>query len=111
VQATHGHDARAWSLDIWPTRLYRELYRKLYRQVGKARTSVILNIAEAYRWTRSGDRLRLLEMAEGSAAKAAVYLDLCVSKSELDTEQRLPGIELLGRVVLMLRVPSGSLSE
>ena len=50
-------------------------------------------------------------MAEGSAVKAAAYLDLCGSKTELDAEQGLPGIELLGRVVLMLRALSGSRSE
>jgi hypothetical protein len=52
-------------------------------------------------------------MAESSAVKAAAYLDLCVSKAELDSEQRIPGIELLGRVVLilMLRVLSERRSE
>ena len=58
-----------------------------------------------------GDRLRFLEMAEGSAVKAPAYLDLCGNKAESDAEQRLPGIELLGRVVLMLRALSGSRSE
>ena len=84
---------------------------KVYRQVDKAATSVILNIAEGYGRTGEGDRLRFLERAEGSAVKAAAYLDLCGSKAELDAEQRLPGIELLGRVVLMLRALSGSRSE
>ena len=84
---------------------------KVYRQVDKAATSVILNIAEGYGRTGEGDRLRFLEMAEGSAVKAAAYLDLCGSKAELDAEQRLPGIELLGRVVLMLRALSGSRPE
>ena len=72
---------------------------------------MILNIAEGYGRTGEGDRLRFLEMAEGSAVKAAAYLVLCGSKAELDAEQRLPGIELLGRVVLMLRALSGSRSE
>jgi four helix bundle protein len=88
-----------------------ELSSRLYRQVDKAATSVILNIAEGYGRTGAGDRLRFLEMAEGSAVKAAAYLDLCGSKAELDAEQRLPGLELLGRVVLMLRALSGSRSE
>jgi four helix bundle protein len=88
-----------------------ELTRRLYGQVDKAATSAILNIAEGYGRTGEADRLRFLEMAEGSAVKAAVYLDLCVSKADLDAEQRLPGIELLGRVVLMLRAVSGSRSE
>ena len=79
--------------------------------IDKAATSVILNIAEGYGRTGAGDRLRFLEMAEGSAVKAAAYLDPCGSKAELDAEQRLPGLELLGRVVLMLRALSGSRSE
>ena len=88
-----------------------ELASRLYRQTDKAATSVILNIAEAYGRTGQGDRLRFLEMAESSAVKAAAYLDLCGSKAELDAEQRLPGLELLGRVVLMLRALSASRSE
>jgi four helix bundle protein len=83
------------------------LSSRLYRQVDKAGTSVMLNIAEGYGRTAEGDRLRFLEMAEGSAVKAAACLDLCGSKAELDAEQRQPGIELLGRVVLMLRALSG----
>ena len=68
-------------------------------------------MAEGYGRTGEGDRLKFLETAEGSAVKAAAYLDLCVSKGELDAEQRQPGIELLGRVVLMLRALSGSCAE
>jgi four helix bundle protein len=88
-----------------------ELVSRLYRQVDKAATSLLLNLAEGYGRTGEGDRLRFLETAEASAVKAAAYLDLCVSKGELDAEQREPGIELLGRVVLMLRALSGSGSE
>ena len=88
-----------------------ELATRLYRQVDKAATSMILNLAEGYGRTGEGDRLRFLDMAEGSAVKAAAYLDLCVSKAELDAEQRTPGMELLGRVGLMLRALSGSRSE
>jgi four helix bundle protein len=88
-----------------------ELSSRLYRQVDKAGTSLILNLAEGYGRTGEGDRLRFLGMAEGSAVKAAAYLDLCASKAELDSDQRLPGIELLGRVVAMLRALSGGRSE
>ncbi|HVR34979.1 MAG TPA: hypothetical protein VMS21_03930 [Methylomirabilota bacterium] len=52
-----------------------------------------------------------LERAERLAVKAAAYLDLCVGKAELDAEQRLAGMELSGRVVLMLRALSGSRPE
>ena len=88
-----------------------ELASRLYRQVDKAATSLLLNMAEGYGRTGEGDRLRFLETAEASAVKAAAYLDLCESKAELDAEQRQPGIDLLGRVVLMLRALSGSWSE
>ena len=88
-----------------------ELASRLYRQVDKAATSLLLNLAEGYGRTGEGDRLRFLQTAEASAVKAAAYLDLCVSKGELDAERRQPGIDLLGRVVLMLRALSGSWSE
>ena len=84
-----------------------ELASRLYRQVDTAATSVILNLAEGYGRTGEGDRFRFVERAEASAVKAAAYLDLCASKSELEAEQREPGMDLLSRVVLMLR----SLSE
>ena len=87
-----------------------ELSDRLSRQVDKAATSVILNIAEGYGRTGGGDRLRFLEIAETSAVRAAAYLDLCVSKEGLDTEQGPAGAELLGRVVLMLRALAGNRS-
>ena len=74
-------------------------------------TSLILNLAEGYGRTGQRDRLRLVERAESSAVKAAAYLDLCVSKAELDAEHREPGVDFLSRVVLMLRALSGSFSE
>ena len=88
-----------------------ELSGRLYRQVDKAATSMVLTIAEGYGRTAEGDRMKSLEMAEGSAVKAAAYLDLCASKAELGREDRQPGVELLGRVVLMLRALSASRSE
>ena len=57
-----------------------------------------------------GDRLRFFETAETSAFKAAAYLDLCVAKAELEIEQREPGMDLLTRIVLMLRALYGSSS-
>jgi four helix bundle protein len=90
---------------------WAELSSRLYRQVDKAATSTILNIAEGYGRTAEGDRLRFLEIAEGSAVKAAAYLDLCANKGELALEDREPGVELLGRVVLMLRALSASRTE
>ena len=87
-----------------------ELASRLYRQVDKAATSLILNLAEGYGRTWEGDRLRFFETAESSAVKAAAYLDLCVAKAELEIEQREPGMDLLTRIVLMLRALYGSSS-
>lgn len=87
-----------------------DLSSRLYRQVDKAGTSLILNMAEGYGRSAGGDRLRFLEIAEGSAVKAAAYLDLCASKAELISEERQPGVELLSRIGLMLRVLSVSRS-
>jgi four helix bundle protein len=87
-----------------------ELASRLYRQVDKAATSLILNLAEGYGRTWESDRLRFFETAESSAVKAAAYLDLCVAKAELEIEQREPGMDLLTRIVLMLRALYGSSS-
>ena len=87
-----------------------ELASRLYRQVDKAATSLILNLAEGYGRTWEGDRLRFFETAESSTVKAAAYLDLCVAKAELEIEQREPGMDLLTRIVLMLRALYGSSS-
>jgi four helix bundle protein len=85
-----------------------ELASRLYRQVDKAATSLILNLAEGYGRTEEGDRLRFFESSETSAVKAATYLDLCLSEGEMDAEQREPGMDLLSRIVMMLRALSGS---
>ena len=66
-------------------------------------TSVVLNIAEGNGRDPEGDRRRFLDIAEASAVKAAAYLDLCVPRAELDTGQRGCGVQLLGRLALMLR--------
>jgi four helix bundle protein len=79
-----------------------ELSSRVFRQVDKAATSVILNIAESNGRYPEADRRKFLDIAESSAVKAAAYLDLCQSKAELDAEQKERGIELLGRVALML---------
>jgi four helix bundle protein len=88
-----------------------ELASRLYRLVDNAATSSILNLAEGHGRTGEGDRFRFVERAEASAVKAAAYLDLCVSKSELEAEQREPGMELLSRVIFMLRALSDSFLE
>jgi 23S rRNA-intervening sequence protein len=80
-----------------------ELPSRLYREIDKAATSMILNLAEGYGRTGQGDRESFLERVESSAVKAAASIDLCVSKAELQTNEREPGIDLLRRIVLMVR--------
>src|SRR2546421_712103 len=72
-----------------------ELASRLCRQNDKAATSLILNLAEGYGRTGEGDRLRFLATAESAAVRASAYLDLCVSKAELEAGEQEPGVELL----------------
>ncbi|MHC1768236.1 MAG: four helix bundle protein [Verrucomicrobiia bacterium] len=81
-----------------------ELASRLSRLIDKSATSVLLNLAEGYGRTARADRDRFLDIAEASAVKAATYLDLWVSKAELPAEQAPPGLELLERVVRIVRV-------
>ena len=60
------------------------------------------DIAESNGRYPEADRRKFLDIAESSAVKAATYLDLCQSKGELDAEQKERGLELLGRMALML---------
>jgi len=83
-----------------------ELSSRLYRQVDKAVTSVILNVAEGKGRYLDGDRRRFLDIAQGSAVKAAAYLDLCERNAELEPAQRQGGADLLGRIALMTGVMS-----
>jgi four helix bundle protein len=80
-----------------------ELSSRLLRQVDKAATSVVLNIAERNGRFPEGDRRSFLEIAEASAVKAAVHLDLCVHEAQLEPAQREWGVQCLGRITLMLR--------
>lgn len=84
-----------------------DLANRLFRHVDKAGTSMILNIAEGYGRSQEGDRSRFLEVAEGSAVKAAAYLDLCWSKAQLGLHERELGFEWLDRVTSMLRALIG----
>jgi four helix bundle protein len=81
-----------------------ELSSRLYRQVDKAVTSVILNVAEGNGRYPDGDRRRFLDIAQGSAVKAAAYLDLCERNAELEPARRQQGADLLGRIALMTGV-------
>jgi four helix bundle protein len=80
----------------------RELSDRLSREVDKSATSVILNVAEGNGRYSELDHRRFLEIAAGSAVKAAVYLDIYQQKAwpvRLETAQ---GRELLNRIIAML---------
>ena len=79
------------------------LSSRLFRQLDKLGTSVVLNIAEGNGRYLEGDQRKFLDTAGASAAKAAAYLDLCCRSGELEQGERDLGIDLLGRVALMLR--------
>jgi four helix bundle protein len=79
------------------------LSSRLFRQLDKLGTSVVLNIAEGNGRYQEADQRTFLDTAGAATAKAAAYLDLCCRSGELDQGQRDRGIELLGRVALMLR--------
>jgi four helix bundle protein len=80
-------------------------------QLLRASESIVLNIAEGARLRGGGnkpegDRRRFLDIAQGSAVKAAAYLDLCERNAELEPVQRQRGADLLGRIALMTGVMS-----
>ena len=72
-------------------------------QLGRASESVVLNIAEGNGRYPDGDRRRFLDLAEGSAVKAAASLDRCHSQAELGAGPLERGVGLLARVALRIR--------
>jgi four helix bundle protein len=80
----------------------RELSDRLYREVDKAATSVLLNVAEGNGRYSELDHRRFLEVAEASAVRAAVYLDLCGLKALPAQMETSHGGKLLIRISAML---------
>ena len=80
----------------------RELPDRLCREVDKYATSVVLNVAEGNGRYSELDHRRFLEMAAGSAVKAATYLDLYERMVLPARVEAGPGRKLLSRVVAML---------
>jgi four helix bundle protein len=80
----------------------QELSSRAFRQMDECVTSIILNIAEGNGRYSELDHRRFLDMAEGSAAKAAAHLDLAVQKLAVSREECGPAKVLLERIAAML---------
>jgi four helix bundle protein len=80
----------------------KTLAQRLFRRVDEAGTSIVLNIAEGNGRFAELDHHRFLQVADSSAVKAAVYLDLCVERGLLGQTETALGTEMLRRVSSML---------
>jgi four helix bundle protein len=79
--------------------------------LGRASTSMPLNIAEGNGKYSAKDRCRYFDSANGSAFECAAGLDVLVAKGKLTPEQIEPGKERLSRIVRMLVGLIKSVSE
>lgn len=80
----------------------KALSNRLLRQLDEAGTSLVLNIAEGNGRYAELDHQRFLQIAQSSAVKGAVYLDLCVQRVLLDEAEAVSGKQLLRRISDML---------
>jgi four helix bundle protein len=80
----------------------RELSNRLLRQIDEAATSVVLNTAEGNGRYAESDHHRFLSIAQGSAVKGAVYLDLCVKQGLWVEAEVAIGKNRLDRISAML---------
>jgi four helix bundle protein len=77
------------------------LFHRLLREIDEAGTSVVLNIAEGNGRYAELDQHRFVQIADRSAVKASVYLDLCTRNGLfLDTDVA-SGKELLRKISLL----------
>jgi four helix bundle protein len=80
----------------------KELSHRLFRQLDEAGTSIVLNVAEGNGRYAELDHHRFLNIAQGAAVKAAVYLDLIVEWELPVQSEVLAGKKLLSRICAML---------
>ena len=78
------------------------LPNRLQRQLDEALTGIALNIAEGNGRYSDLDHHRFLDLAAGSAVKAAAYLDLAVQKDVLGENDCQAAKGLLERILAML---------
>jgi len=74
----------------------------LHDQLDRARTSILLNIAEGNAKYTAPDRCRYFDTARGSALECAACLDVLVAKGKCTAEQTQYGKELLQETVALL---------
>lgn len=74
----------------------------LHDQLDRARTSILLNIAEGNGRFTAPDRCRFFDMARGSALECAACLDLLAIKKVTGQNELVHGKESLHKIVSML---------
>jgi four helix bundle protein len=80
----------------------RELSNRLFRQLDEAGTSVVLNIAEGNGRYAELDHDRFLQIANGAAVKASVYLDLAVKRELLGEAEADGGKKIFRKIGIMV---------
>ena len=80
----------------------KELSNRLLRRIDEAGTSIALNIAEGNGRYAELDHHRFLQIAQSSAVKAAVYLDLSVKREIWVEADVVCGKEILRRINAIL---------
>jgi four helix bundle protein len=74
----------------------------LHDQLDRARTSIMLNIAEGNGRYTAPDRCRFFDMARGSVLECAACLDLLAVKKLIDQKELAHGKEMLEKIISML---------
>ena len=74
----------------------------LHDQLDRARTSILLNIAEGNGRFTSADRCRFFDMARGSVLECAACLDLLAVKKLIDQKELFVSKAALEKIVSML---------
>ena len=76
--------------------------RHLADQLGRASTSIVLNLAEGAGKSSSPDKRRFYLIARGSATESAALLDICARLNLLNEGEYPKAKALLHRIVSML---------
>jgi four helix bundle protein len=74
----------------------------LHDQLDRAKTSILLNIAEGNGRFASPDRCRFFDTARGSVLECAACLDLPAVKNVIDQKELASGKAVLEKIVSML---------
>jgi four helix bundle protein len=74
----------------------------LHDQLDRARTSILLNIAEGNGRYTAPDRCRFFDMARGSVLECAACLDLFVIKNVIEQKESENGKAMLEKIISML---------